>query len=310
MLSLHRGTPIAEIVFKDKKTKPKTVYVNDGEEEKNDIDSNIKDEILPKSFFTGLKNVNPANMILLKRAIRMGTKELLGSNANLNNAYDRAQELLKEILRKYMEIPKSDGKVEVVCSGKWDGHTSVMAPSGAGKSTWIANYLTQYKKSHPKNCIYVFSPLRDDPAFVDLKPQYIKIDETIIQDPLDITEECFKNSCLIFDDIESITDKGLNEAVQRFRDQVLEVGRHYGSIAVCVSHIIMNGLSTRRMLNEASNIVLFPKTNFNAISNFCRRYMGMGRDEINWVKQIPSRWMCIKRNYPTTIITENSIKVL
>jgi DNA invertase Pin-like site-specific DNA recombinase len=35
----------------------------------------------------------------------------------------------------------------------------------------------------------------------------------------------------------------------------LECGRHYGQTAICVSHIILNGQSTRRILNESSKIV-------------------------------------------------------
>ena len=41
-----------------------------------------------ESFYCGLKNVSPVNMILLKRALRLSKPELLGNSINLQNAYE------------------------------------------------------------------------------------------------------------------------------------------------------------------------------------------------------------------------------
>jgi len=312
MLSLSKGQPIAQVTFKDAKKKPTTIYINDDDEpSKNDeiLTSANKDDVLPKSFYTGLKNVNAANMLLLKRAIRLNKKELLGNNQNLCNAFERANELLDELQRKYLEIPKSIGKVELSITDNWNGHISVFGSSGSGKSYWIGKYLQAYKKKFPKNNIYIFSPILNDPAFSEAKPQYVKIDDGIVENPLDIKESEFKNSVMVFDDIESL-NKPYKQLIEVFRDQVLECGRHYNQTAICVSHIILNGQSTRRILNESSKIVVFPKSNFNAISNLARRYFGMSRDEINYIRTTSSRWVCICRNYPNSIISENAIKIL
>ena len=309
MLSLSRGTPIAKLSLNKKKDK--IVYVTDvDEEEENDIDSGKRDEVLPKSFYTELRNITPANLNLLKRAIRYGDKSILKSSNQISlDAFDKAQIFLKELLRKNIEIPRSEGKIEVIPNpDSWTGHYAVFGPSGVGKSTWIGNFLSNYKKEYPKNKIYVFSPLRDDPAFKHLKVEYVKIDESIVEDPLDVQE--FENSVLVFDDIESIKEKVLRDAVQNFRDQVMETGRHFNEVSISVSHIILNGPSTKRMLNECDRVVLFPKSNFNAISNLCRRYYGFGKDELNYMKSVPSRWVCIKRSYPTAIISEQAIKLL
>jgi hypothetical protein len=308
MLSLKKGQEVAQIVHKNSKAKPTIIYINDGDEEDNHIDSRIRDELLPKSFYTELRNVSPSNMLLLKKAIRESRQELLRDNNNLLDAYNRAQDLLKELLRKYIEIPKSEGHIQTLPTGDWPPHHAVMGPSGVGKSTYIGQYLKEYKKKFPKNNIYIFSPLKDDKAFDGLKAKYVKIDNTILEDPLDVSE--FSDSVLVFDDIESIKDKQLNDAIQRFRDQVLETGRHYNETAVCVSHVILNGNQTKRILNECDRATVFPRSNFSAVSNLCRRYYGFEKDILNWMKNVPSRHITVKRSYPTTLITENAVKIL
>ena len=244
MLSTKKGLEIAEIVKKGSKAKPIIIYINDDDiDDNNDkpVDTGNYDVLLPKSFYTSLRNVNPANMIMLKKAIRESRRALLGNNQNLLDAYDRAAVLLGEITKKYIEIPKKDGYIDVLPSGDWPPHHGVFGPSGVGKSTYIAKYLKQYHKKFPKRDIYIVSPLREDPAFADIKAKYVKIDDSIIDDPLEVAE--FADSCIVFDDIESIRDKVLNESVSRFRDAVLETGRHFTITCISVSHVILNGLT-------------------------------------------------------------------
>ena len=79
------------------------------------------------------------------------------------------------------------------------------------------------KKKHPKNDIYVFSPIKDDPAFAKVKPIYIRLDDSIIDDELQLSE--FSDSICVFDDVESISNKGILEAVRHFCDMCLEAGQ-------------------------------------------------------------------------------------
>ena len=137
----------------------------------------------------------------------------------------------------------------------------------------------------------------------------MKIDDSLLKDPLDVSE--FKDSICCFDDIESITDKRLNNAVRVFRDQCYEIGRAPTNITtIAVHHVILANQATKIILNESEEVVLFPKSNFSAVSNLCRRYYGFDRDQLNYLKDVPSRWVVIKRSYPTCIISENAVKVL
>ena len=310
MLSFKQGQQIAEIEYKDSKKKPKILKVADEVTDDPEIVCNNLDEILPKSFYTGLKNVSTTNMILLKKAIRTQNKNLLlQGNNTLHDAYNISNELLSELLKKNFYIPPSEGKINVIPM-KESCRIGVFGASGVGKSYWIGQFLKQYKRRYKKNQIYVFSPILDDSAFSESKPIYIRIDETILNDLLSIEE--FSNSCCIFDDIESVKDKKVREAVLHFRDAVLETGRHENITCMCVSHIILNGSETKRLLNEAEEVVLFPRSNFNAIKNLCSRYYGMSRDDLNYIKQIgeKSRSITIKRAFPTCIISEQNVRVI
>ena len=79
----------------------------------------------------------------------------------------------------------------------------VFGPAGVGKSTWISNFIKKYLEYYKDNKVYVFSPKLDDPAFKKIKNvHYVKLDDSLIKDPLDVSE--FKDSICCFDDIESI----------------------------------------------------------------------------------------------------------
>ena len=113
MLSLkNRGNAIADIFYKDKR-KNKPIYLYDGdsdddETDKKDIEQTERDAVLPRSFYTTLRNINSSHLILLKKAIRDSNKNLLNSDY-LKSCYDQSQILLGEILKKYIEIPKKIG---------------------------------------------------------------------------------------------------------------------------------------------------------------------------------------------------------
>ncbi|MBS1737344.1 MAG: ATP-binding protein [Bacteroidetes bacterium] len=322
MISFTKGQTIAEVVYKDpqkkslgafssdKKLKKKEIKLFDETLDQPEIIPNNLDEMLPKSFYSGLRNISSTNLILLKKAIKTQNKKLLpiGNNA-MNDAYNAANLLLIELCKKNFFIPPTEGYIECLPLQE-SSRVSIFGPSGVGKSTWTGNFLEQYHKKYKKNKIYVFSPIREDGAFKKVETEYVRLEDSILDHPLQIQE--FKDSCCVFDDIESINDKKIRQSIETFRDICLETGRHENITTLCISHVILNGPSTKRMLNESDQVVVFARSNFNAIKNLCVRYYGFSRDDVNYLKQIgeKSRWQCIKRSFPTCIISQNNIRVI
>ena len=112
---------------------------------------------------------------------------------------------------KFQQIPDTTKNREILY---------ITAPSGAGKSTYTLKYLQEYKKKYKQNEIYLFSALTEDETIDQLKDiKRIKVDETLVSDPLDIIE--FKHSCVVFDDIDVIGNKHIREAVFKILNQIL-----------------------------------------------------------------------------------------
>jgi len=306
MISFKSGQRIAEIVLGKKKKEKQIIYVKDNEIGEAEVPHKDRSKLLPPSFF---KRLPPANSQALKVAINTKNKFTLNDNLNLHALYDTAQEELKKLEKKYLEVDPKVAKIEPIPMAE-SSRIAVFGPAGVGKSTWISHFFAKYTEYYKDNKIYIFSPKLDDPAFKKIKNlHYVKIDDSILKDPLDVSE--FKDSICCFDDIESITDKRINNAVRVFRDQCYEIGRAPTNITtIAVHHVILANDRTKVILNESDEVVLFPKSNFAAISNLCKRYYGFTKDQLEYLRDVPSRWACVKRSFPTTIITENAVKVL
>ena len=303
MLSLKSGFEIAQI--RDKKDKIiHSIYVKDYDEDSTEQINKDIEKLIDKSFY---KNVSPSQIILLKRALRTDNESILKMNQNLLDLYQKGKILLDDQKNKIIVVDK-DEHIQVVPP---DSHFSVavFGPSGVGKSYWIGQYLLAFRKKFKDRPIYVFSPIKDDKAFTKAKPIYIKIDESILMDPLETVE--FQSGLTVFDDIESLSKQYYN-VISEFRDKCLEVGRHNGIDIISVHHVIQGGNSTKKIINESDYMVCFPRSNFSAIEKICRNTYGFDKQDINYIKNTgkKSRWVCIKRSYPSVIMSELEVKVV
>lgn len=186
----------------------------------------------------------------------------------------------------------------------------ITGASGSGKSRYAANYIKLYKKIHPNNPIYVFSALKDDKSLDTIKPKRIKISkETLIDDP--IVMEDLKNSLVIFDDIDCISDKVLKNAVYNILNEILETGRHYFCSCILTNHLPSNGNHTRRILNECHTVTYFPHSgNSGKIKKFLMDQIGIEKEDFIRNKKSKSRWATIFKNYPMVNMTEHEIRLL
>ena len=198
---------------------------------------------------------------------------------------------------KFQQIPDLD--TERACS-------FITGPSGSGKSTYIYNYLVEYKKLKKKNEIYLFSILDSDESLDAIKPLRIRIDDNL-QD-FDINN--FKDSMVIFDDTDVISNKVHKSYVNAIRDKILQIGRHSNIDCLITSHI-PTGQDLKMVLNECSSIVYFPQSGqVRQINYMLINYVGIDLKTIELIKSLNSRWCCIFKNYPQIALTEKNIFLL
>jgi len=186
----------------------------------------------------------------------------------------------------------------------------ITGPSGSGKTTYASNYIKIYKNLYPNNPIFIFSALKEDQTLDELKVKRFKIDkESLIDDPINIYD--LKNSLVIFDDIDCISDKNLKQAVYSILNQVLEIGRHENLSCILTNHLPSNGTFTRRILNECHSITYFPHSGNNGkMKKFLIDQIGLEKEDIIKNKFSKSRWATIFKNYPMVNMTEHEIRLL
>lgn len=198
---------------------------------------------------------------------------------------------------KFQQIPNPETEREILY---------ITGASGSGKSTYTANYIRCYKRMFSKNKIYCFSALKDDESLDVVKPKRITIDDRLISDPLQC--EDFKNSLVVFDDIDVISDKKQREAVYNILNQMLETGRHFKVTVIITNHLATAGNDTRRVLNECHSVTYFPFSGSNVgTKRLLENYLGLDKDTIKKIKMKKSRWATVFKNYPQVIMTEKDV---
>jgi len=213
--------------------------------------------------------------------------------------FDEDDELKKrfnslKIDGKFQQIPDPEKQREILY---------ITGPSGSGKSTYSCNYIAQYRKLHKGNPVYLFSALNDDESLEPINPKRIIIDERLITEPLKC--EDFKNSLVIFDDIDVISDKKQREEVYKILNQILETGRHFNVSCIITNHLPTAGKDTKRVLNECHSITYFPHSGSGrGLKYLLTEYLGLDKKTIKKIRSCKSRWATIFKNYPNVAMTE------
>jgi hypothetical protein len=198
---------------------------------------------------------------------------------------------------KFQQIPDPEVERQIIY---------VFGPSGSGKSYYAKSYINQWKKQHKGGDVYLFSSLEDDKTIDEIKPQRIIIDKKLITDPIDT--EMFKDSMVIFDDIDVIRDKAIKEAIYDILNSILEIGRHFNINCILTNHLPSNGKDTRRILNECHSITYFPHAGAGRQQRyFLENYAGLDIKEMKKIKKMNTRWATIFKTYPMCVMTEKDL---
>ena len=216
------------------------------------------------------------------------------------------QGLMKEF--KQLKVPRESHLQHMPDPTRERDILYITGASGSGKSFYTRKYLEEYKKQFENNPIYLFSALPEDSSIDPLKPKRVRVDESLYEDPIPIEE--FANSCVIFDDVDCISDKKIKEAIYAIMNKILEIGRHFSMSCIVTNHLPTDGRATRRILNEAQAVVYFPHSAGGKIRYLLENYVGVDKKAITRFKRMNTRAVTIFKNYPQVYMTQHEIGLL
>ena len=224
-----------------------------------------------------------------------------GENKKQNNSRSQKMYDLKIKKGRIEQIPNTDKSRECLY---------ICGCSGVGKSTYCNRYAKFYNKLYPKNPIFIFSKIENDPSLKDLKNvRYVKLDEELITDPITTAE--LRNSLVIFDDIDTLKNKKIKQAILDLRDDILETGRHKNISILATSHLLNKGKETKDLLNEADTITVYPNSGSYHFIDYClTNYLGIDKKQMKKIMTLPTRWVTIYKKFPRAVLYQSGAFML
>jgi hypothetical protein len=280
------------------KTRDKVKYIYYADDKK--IDNNVINDILDESY-PNLSSGQKENII---NSVKTQTEP---TDPKLERIYYFVLDKMKHNQAKYT-VP-SGKTLQVLPDFSRIEKLYICGISGAGKSTFSAEFVKQYLKHYKDNEFYILSTVDDDEPLDKLSP--IRVDlNSMLEDPISIKDE-LHNSIVLFDDTSTISNTIVRKACTNLLDSCLEIGRHYNVTVINTSHIILDYKASRKMLNEATGVVIFCKVGSN-IQNvkYLENYAGLDKFAIKKILNLPSRWVYIRRTPPQMVIFDKGCYLL
>jgi hypothetical protein len=186
----------------------------------------------------------------------------------------------------------------------------VSGASGSGKSYYSSNYIKEYVKMFPKNDVFVVSSVDKDEQLDKIKNvRRIKLDEKFCE--TGFTIEDFRDSMVVYDDTETIANTIVQEKITNIMNLILTTGRHTNTFAINTSHATNGGHKTKLILLESHSVTLFLQTmGDRSLKYLLETSFGLGKKQIDKIRELDSRWVTICRTMPVSVIHENGIFIL
>jgi hypothetical protein len=283
-----RNKPIAIIEGLPKGTKNKYVYYENYKPKLEDLSGDNIGQSL-------IKDLDEKQLEDIKQSLKTESEP---DDDKLINLYYKILQHLKE---KKQRLVIKVGKLQPLPNPKKVERVYVAGISGSGKSHFSSNYIKQYLKMHKKdkNEFFLTSQIEHDDSLDKLDPNRISPEE-LIQDGIELDD--LKNSIWLFDDLYSIENKNERNQVISIIDNLAETSRHDNISLVVTSHLISNGIQSRRILNEATKLVFFPKSNKKNIIYFLEKYERFPKDLITRCINLNSRWFMLDKSTQETVV--------
>lgn len=193
----------------------------------------------------------------------------------------------------------------------------IFGPPKSGKSTFIGNYVDKYNKKFPKKDIYLFSFIEKDKALSNPNIKRVRIDESLIDNPITI-EELRGNGCLaIFDDVidDTMGDK-INKYLWSLMQSIIRNGRDHEDNGRDISiiytcHTGCNGQKSKLIIKGSTSITFFANGHDAEVDYMLDKYMGIrNKKSRERIMKLPSRWATVYKNRPSYILHEKGAMIM
>lgn len=195
----------------------------------------------------------------------------------------------------------------------------ITGKSGSGKSTFVNDFANEVLKLLPDYSVVLFSRYADDAAFNDrVKKNLIKIplDDKLCEEKINIERDIKQDgSIVIFDDIDNSGNKKCEVYVKSLRDELLKNYRSHtenekSAYVLVTNHNTTDYRDTRIVLQEADFIVLYGSSGRYQNEYCMRKYIGLGKQEIDKILRLNSRWVAIHQSIPRYVAYEKGVMVI
>jgi hypothetical protein len=303
MLSFDKGRPIA--IIKNGKHHNKIIYIDT--ETDTPINNNPLD-MLEDIYKNSKKHkLSKKDMAQIKNALSTGNEDYAESLYEIiTDAKSRSKELSKKEFKLF-----DDGVIQPLPRFNKTERCFIAGQTECGKTYYCKRYLQQLRKVHPDKKIFIISDVDSDPE-LDCIPntKRLKLDDEL-EEKKPPKPEIFKDSIVLFDDIDSIQNKKVYKIIQNLRDSLLRRGRHEDISTLITSHLLTNYADTRIILNECNAITIFCRSGSTyGIKYLLKKYIGLDKKQIQKLINLPSRWVTIYKNYPQYVLYEKGIYIL
>lgn len=182
----------------------------------------------------------------------------------------------------------------------WDGHIYVSGATGAGKSYFIRDLL---KSDRRQRKVILFTDLKSNDPSLEGIENLVKYTPVGTHNAMWVKKN-LKGSICVFDDVQ------YNQEVLRFRDTLLEKGRHHDTVVIAVNHKLRDFGKTKVPMNESRYVVTFPCANRGPVSRFLRDVLEL---HVSRVREIvdaacaDGRYLIFHNHAPQLLATQHRI---
>lgn len=178
----------------------------------------------------------------------------------------------------------------------------ISGKTGVGKS-YLANLICKAIIAEKKDKkVYLVSPFAEDPSI----DRDIKDKITRIAVGKAYSLDAFKNSILVFDDINGLKPYKRAAAFDLVRD-AMQNGRKLGIDTIFINHTMRDNDNTKHVIQESNYFFFFPNSGNDAqFESFEKAYLKLGTPTRNKILMTEnSRWVMIHNAYPVFILSQH-----